>query len=169
MGLGGWEQVGDGGTEVGFSCGNGVKSGFEFVGQIFQQITGYTSADGFLNVAGMSVEREDNDANFRKTFANVGGSGQAIHAGHGDVHENDVGVMTFDFAEDFLAVGGFGEEFNMREQPEQRPNSGAHRRMVFGNYDTYSHGRSLVSEEAYTKTAGENAFTYLKWDVMEIG
>ena len=136
---GGTEGGGEGGfsdarSQEMFAFGNGVDGADEFFGgAVFENVTGGAGAEGFGDVGFVRVHGADNDMRGRGA-ADAADDFKAVHAGHGEVEQKDVGLQLFGNLNGFEAIGGFADEIESGFVREQRFEPLANQMMVFG-YD----------------------------------
>ena len=88
---------------------------------------------GFFGIGG-----EHDDRGLGMGGADAGGRGDAVAAGHAQVHEHDVGAVFVDESGRFVTVGGGAHDLDVVEQAEQQFQTFAHGRLVVGDDDPYS-------------------------------
>ena len=74
-------------------------------------------------------------------LAESSGGLDAVHAGHADVHEDDVGVQGAGLGEGHLAVTGLTDDLDVGLGLQDEPEPGAQQRLVVHQQDADRHVR----------------------------
>ena len=98
-------------AEKGFAGIDRFDSAHQFLqGGFFEDIAARAGLDDAQDIIGVAVHREDEDFDAGKFTTQAFGDRQAVHEGHFDVHEDDVGQKLLGFAKGFEAIGGFADD-----------------------------------------------------------
>ena len=87
------------------------------------------------------MHREDEDFDVGKFTTQEFGGLQAVHEGHVDVHEDDIGQELLGFPNGFNAIGGFADDFDAFLLGKAQTNSSADNWMIINQqeFDMCSH------------------------------
>ena len=96
------------------------------VGIGFQDVATSAAAENFASDIFGKVHGENQDFGIGRLFANDAGDFEAIHFGHGEVEQNEVGFGFFDVLDSFDAVGGFATNFQAGLRFKEGTNPAAH-------------------------------------------
>lgn len=109
--------AGDGGLERGFSAG-GAADGFGefFGGDVFQEITDGTGGEGGEDLVVVVEGGEHEYLRSGCGLADEAGGFDAVHAGHAQVHEDDVGTEFLREGDGFASVGGLADEHEIGDE-----------------------------------------------------
>jgi hypothetical protein len=124
--------------EEGFACGHGTDPGEEFfhAGVLAKEPAGpgmQSPSDVLIRFEGGADE--DPGLGQRRVAADRGRRGQAVRAGHANVHEDDVGVVDAGELHGFLPVAGFTDDLRVVAGVDQRPEGGSYQGLVVGEQD----------------------------------
>ena len=118
-------------AEKGFAGIDRFDGAHQFLqGGFFEHITTCAGLDDAQDIIGIAVHREDEDFYVGKLTMQEFGDRQAVHEGHVDVHEDDVGQKILGFANGFKAIGRFADDGEAFLPGEAETDSAPDNRMV---------------------------------------
>src|SRR6266446_223268 len=118
-------------AEKGFAGIDRFDGAHQFLqGGFFEHIATRAGLDDAQDIIGVAVHREDEDFYVGKFTMQEFGDRQAVHEGHVDVHEDDIGQDLLGFANGFEAIGGFADDDEAFLPGEAGTDSAPDKRMV---------------------------------------
>jgi hypothetical protein len=99
----------------------------------FQNVAMGAEAEGLARDILGKMHGEDQHVCFRRGFANLAKSVEAVHFGHGQVQKHHVRLVFLHVVESLDAVGGLMTNFDARLRFEQRANPPANDRVIVGD------------------------------------
>lgn len=110
----GEDRIRDGGTEIAFASGDGADGGEEIdVDGVLEEVAAGAGAEDFADVDRIFVHAEGEDAGLRVLLHDAAGGFDAVEFGHGDIHDNHVGLQFAAHRYGVAAVAGFANNFHV--------------------------------------------------------
>ena len=120
---------------------------------LLEQIAAGTGAKRLPIILFVFVAGEDDDPDLGKIFSHAGGGFQPIEPGHGNIHENDVGLERAGHFEGLTAIAGFADDLDFWQAFQFHANAGADDGMIIGKQDA-GRFRSIVHSPRSTMHFG---------------
>ena len=135
------EAAGDGGVEEGAAVGDGSYRRCELFGRdVLEDEAAGAGLECPVDVLVGVEGRQDDDLEWPVgSFEDGGGGGQAVHLGHADVHEHDVGAVFVGGLDGFEAGAGFGDDVDVGLVVEDHGEATAHEGLVVDDDDADGH------------------------------
>ncbi len=113
-------------------------------GRALQEIAPDAGCQKSVDIGRIFVDCQRQEPDIRATLPELLGQLEAVHVGHGDVDDGDVGLQPADDLESGCACPGLADDFEVGSALEQRFHACQDDRMVVDEDDTYgAHGCAL--------------------------
>jgi hypothetical protein len=122
-----------------------AHSGEQFdVGIGFQDVATGAAAQNFASDVFGKVHGKDQDVGLGRFVTNEAGHFEAVHFRHGEIQEDEIGLVLFDVFNRFDAGGGFAAHFDSGLRFEQRANAATHHGVIIRYQDAIRLGRCTL-------------------------
>jgi hypothetical protein len=123
--------LGDTGTEHGLAPSHGEHGPMEVVrARLLEQVAVRAHAQGGEHRVGVLVHGQHEDAGVGVSGADARSGLETVHAGHAEVHQDDVGDVLAHGSERLLTVAGHGHDGDVVEVVEHGPHTREEHRVV---------------------------------------
>ena len=134
------DPFGGSGAQVGLPLRHGVQRQGQLSGRsVFEQVPTGTHLQCLPHILFVLVHGEHQHADCGPLAGNLGSGLQAVEAGHGNVHQHQIGLEPLHHRNHCKTVGGFAHDSDLRHRFEQHTYTGTHQGVVISEHNFEFH------------------------------